>query len=773
MKKIISILIIVAMMLSSVMLAYHAFAEGTNDMPNGDFDITEEPTEDITGAREALAGRALNAKDFILTDYTDETAEALSLAIGMADDALADEKSEYAVILNAIIVIDDAIAKLKPKKADTVEIRTLYNYLKYSDTKKTHNQIELSAAIEAAEAALSNSELLISEAEAVLSMLQGVSTLKAVSTSEEFMAMERDGSYVLTKDITLIEPYGEFSGYLYGDGHTVTVAYSSMFDTLNGATVSGFNIRGGDVGGVELFGSLAHKAKGKVTVIDVLNEVKTIMTESETVASGFIIQGEGADISFINCVNNANILGGTAAGFYAINASGINNLHFYNCVNNGIIFGDALAGGFVANTSKAISENILFEYCASLKNVCASGIAGAFFGSGKGNIKMYGCVVGGFEPIEVSFFENDKPAGGVIGYVEEGYGIDIASCYFNIDLIAKDQAALVLGAAESVYASVKELYVVGSVVASTDNAYRLTALSNENLTLDTVLLDVLLKIDLGGEIIENSNAVDGMPKIDFSILDEHSVKEANSGVMAFIGASLSGADVEKKSEITKIFAESLKMLKTPAEAELELAKDEIRAAIDILFKSSDGYTEESYAEYMADVEKINADIDGAVDIEALKALESIKAISAAEGKLVTLLDDAKADALVLLSAKRENAGKVFTDESYKAYCSAYDLIVEKINSAESIEALAAINLPLLKVEAETKLAVYVPIEADDEDDVVEENKNVEEKKDEERIPEQNNDVSEDKGGCMSTVAASTIVTVGIIGLACVCRKKKN
>jgi hypothetical protein len=138
-----------------------------------------------------------------------------------------------------------------------------------------------------------------------------------------------------------------------------------------------------------------------------------------------------------------------------------------------------------------------------------------------------------------------------------------------------------------------------------------------------------------------------------------------------------------------------------------------------------------------------------------------------------LLDDAKADALVLLSAKRENAGKVFTDESYKAYCSAYDLIVEKINSAESIEALEAINLPLLKVEAETKLAVYVPIEADDEDDVVEENKNVEEKKDEERIPEQNNDVSEDKDGCMSTVAASTIVTVGIIGLACVCRKKKN
>ena len=127
MKKIISILIIVAMMLSSAMLACHAFAEGTNDMPNGDFDITEEPTEDIAGAREALAGRTLNAKDFILTDYTDETAEALSLAIGVADDALADEKSEYAVILNAIIVLDDAIAKLKPKKADTVEIRTLYN----------------------------------------------------------------------------------------------------------------------------------------------------------------------------------------------------------------------------------------------------------------------------------------------------------------------------------------------------------------------------------------------------------------------------------------------------------------------------------------------------------------------------------------------------------------------------------------------------------------------------------------------------------------------
>ena len=777
MKKIISVLIITAMMLSSLMLAGQIFAEEIIDTPDAAPEVTPDavgkPTEDLPSVRDSFIESINTANSLILTDYTDETAEALSLAIEAAESILEDESADYDSIFEAMSMLDDALIRLEAKKADTVEIKALYNYFKYSNTKKTHNQVELSAAIEAAEAALSNSKLLISEAEAVVAMLESVSTLKSVSTPEEFMAMESDGSYILANNITLIDSYGEFSGYLYGDGYTVTVAYSSIFDTLDGATVSGFSIKGSDVGGVDSFAPLSRAAKGSVTVSDVTNYVKTIMTDNGTVASGFILQGEGADIKFINCVNNANILGGTAAGFYAINASGTNNLHFYNCVNNGIIFGRAIAGGFVADTGNATSENILFEYCLSSKNVCADGIASAFFGAGKGNVEMYGCVVGGVEPIEVSFFANDKSVGGVIGYVEEGYGIDIFSCYFNIDLIADDQAALVFGAAEGVYASCKELYVVGNVVASTDNAYRLTALSNENLTLDTVLLDVSLKIDLNGEISENPNAVGLLPKIDFSAFDEYSVKEMNAGVTAFVNASISGADADKKIEITKIYAESLRMLKTPEEAELESAKNGIREIIDILFKGPEGYTAESYAEYIANIEKIKADIDGARSIEALELLGGVNAISVAESKLVTLLDDAKANALHILSAKRENAGKVFTPISYKIYLSEYDLIVEKINSAESLEALRAINVPLLKVEAESKLEVNIPIEVDEEDDVIKENENVKENDDNEQATEQIDDSSESRSGCESTVAMSAIATVGVIGLACACKKKKT
>lgn len=52
-----------------------------------------------------------------------------------------------------------------------------------------------------------------------------------VSSAKEFAAMDASGSYTLTKDIIVTEPYAsDFSGTFDGNGHTVTLAISGDSD---------------------------------------------------------------------------------------------------------------------------------------------------------------------------------------------------------------------------------------------------------------------------------------------------------------------------------------------------------------------------------------------------------------------------------------------------------------------------------------------------------------------------------------------------------------
>lgn len=65
-----------------------------------------------------------------------------------------------------------------------------------------------------------------------------------VSSAEEFAAMDASGSYKLTADIIVTEPYAsDFSGTFDGNGHTVTLKitaktnYVGLFKTLAGGAV--------------------------------------------------------------------------------------------------------------------------------------------------------------------------------------------------------------------------------------------------------------------------------------------------------------------------------------------------------------------------------------------------------------------------------------------------------------------------------------------------------------------------------------------------------
>ena len=65
-----------------------------------------------------------------------------------------------------------------------------------------------------------------------------------VSSAEEFAEMDASGSYTLTKDIIVTEPYAnDFSGTFDGDGHTVTLNIAAstpnvgLFSKLAGGAV--------------------------------------------------------------------------------------------------------------------------------------------------------------------------------------------------------------------------------------------------------------------------------------------------------------------------------------------------------------------------------------------------------------------------------------------------------------------------------------------------------------------------------------------------------
>ena len=81
-------------------------------------------------------------------------------------------------------------------------------------------------------------------------MLAAAGAVQDIGTAEAFAAMEPDGNYQLTEDITVTAPYGNditgftgFTGTFDGNGHTVTLditastAYVGLFSKLAGGSL--------------------------------------------------------------------------------------------------------------------------------------------------------------------------------------------------------------------------------------------------------------------------------------------------------------------------------------------------------------------------------------------------------------------------------------------------------------------------------------------------------------------------------------------------------
>lgn len=208
-----------------------------------------------------------------------------------------------------------------------------------------------------------------------------------VSSAEEFAAMVAGGSYTLTKDIIVTEPYAsDFSGTFDGDGHTVTLNitantnYVGLFSKLAGGavvknviTVGSVTATGkNNVGGIAGF---ANTYSGDVTIENCKNTA-AITGNNEVGGILGYCSGSAHSVTVTDCANTGTISGTRKLGGICGN---LENAHFIkNCYNSGTVTGSTI-GGILGRGAKGVS----IENCYNVGNIIYSSTNGsAIVGTG-------------------------------------------------------------------------------------------------------------------------------------------------------------------------------------------------------------------------------------------------------------------------------------------------------------------------------------------------------------------------------------------------------
>ena len=206
--------------------------------------------------------------------------------------------------------------------------------------------------------------------------LAAAGTVQNIGTAEKFAEMQPDGTYRLTADITVTEPYAkDFTGTFDGNGHTVTLnitsssakSYTGLFGTLAGGAVVKNVITAGKI-----------EATGKDNVGGIAGRANTY----------------GGAVTIENCKNIAEISGNKAVGGILGNCTTINyTLTISACANTGAVTAsNSQAGGIAGNFENAH----IIRDCYNTGNVSVqhSGCAG-ILGRGTKGASIVNCYTAG------------------------------------------------------------------------------------------------------------------------------------------------------------------------------------------------------------------------------------------------------------------------------------------------------------------------------------------------------------------------------------------
>lgn len=193
-----------------------------------------------------------------------------------------------------------------------------------------------------------------------------------VSSAKEFAAMDASGSYTLTKDIIVTEPYAyDFIGTFDGNGHTVTLditastANVGLFSKLAGGAVVKNVITAGSISGkVNNVGGIAGTADGNVTIENCKNTASIKGGKGVGGILGYSEPGSGF-VTISSCANMGSVSGTRKqVGGIAGNVVGTHIIR--NCYNQGDISDGA---GILGRGTKGV----LVENCYTVGSVETNG----------------------------------------------------------------------------------------------------------------------------------------------------------------------------------------------------------------------------------------------------------------------------------------------------------------------------------------------------------------------------------------------------------------
>lgn len=196
-----------------------------------------------------------------------------------------------------------------------------------------------------------------------------------VSSAKEFAEMVASGSYTLTKDIIVTEPYAsDFSGTFDGNGHTVTLAisgdsdYQALFAKLAAGAVVKNVMVDGEVTGTDNIGGIAGIATN-ATIIACAN--KATVAATGRYVGGLV--GKGTGLTMTSCYNQGAVSSTRTRPIYMGGIAGYvdGGASVENCYNTGSITGSGKNTAAVVGWNAATVKN-----CYYLENTYKVGSCG-------------------------------------------------------------------------------------------------------------------------------------------------------------------------------------------------------------------------------------------------------------------------------------------------------------------------------------------------------------------------------------------------------------
>ena len=288
-------------------------------------------------------------------------------------------------------------------------------------------------------------------------MLAAAGAVQDIDTAEKFAEMQPDGSYRLTADIKVTEPYAndfsDFSGTFDGNGHTVTLditastANVGLFKTLSGGAVVRNVISAGSVtvdhtNKKSYVGGIAGYANAYENPILIENCKNTAAISGYKAVGGILGQGTNTNgITIYSCANTGTIAGantqiGGIAGSITATAT------IESCYNTGDVNGFSNVAGIVGSGSSGTSLQV--------KNCYTTGQIGIIEGSSN---LSYGLVGGGKNKCSVAnsyALENTASSEALVPKANSSsyqIQIDDVSCFKPLDEMQSAEFAATLGSA--------------------------------------------------------------------------------------------------------------------------------------------------------------------------------------------------------------------------------------------------------------------------------------------------------------------------------------